>query len=112
MTSTIVDARLRIGMRKSGHQNSQATTPKRGGRRSDVKCDWREAPRERVVADMGGEHADCDMFSTKGSEADLGTNNPMVTDDFSDCVPVGARELDAIERYLGAEINQLLRLCK
>jgi len=61
---------------------------------------------------MRGEHADSDMLSAKGSEANLGTNNPMVTDDFSDCVPVGARELDAIERYLGAEIDRLLRLCK
>lgn len=43
---------------------------------------------------------------------ETGTTNPIVTDDFGDPVPTCDRELDAIERYLGAEIDQLLRLCK
>lgn len=104
--------RPRIGMRKNGSQNSQATTPTRKECRSGVRCDWRTSPRERVVARIPGEHADNHMLSSKGITADFGTNNPIVTDEFSDFVPVGARELDAIERYLGAEIDQLLRLCK
>lgn len=65
-----------------------------------------------MVARMRGEHADSHMLSSQGSKADFGTNNPIVTDDFRDLVPVGARELDAIERYLGAEIDEILRLCK
>ena len=99
-------------MRKNGSQNSQTTRPTRAGHRSGVKCDCRKSPRERVVARICGEHAETHMLSRKGSQADFGTNNPIVTNDFSDLVPVGDRELDAIDRYVGAEIDQLLRLCK
>jgi hypothetical protein len=33
---------------------------------------------------------------------------PHVIDDLPELVPVGAQELDAIESYLGAVLNQLL----
>ena len=44
--------------------------------------------------------------------AEIGAGNPIVTDDLGHPVPTHDRELDAIERYLGAEIDHLLRLCK
>lgn len=99
-------------MRKCSDQKSQATTPTKGSRRGSVKCDWRESSRERVVARTRRKPADRPTLTSTGSWADFGTNNPIAADDFSDPVPVCARELDAIERYLGAEIDQLLRLCK
>ena len=44
--------------------------------------------------------------------AEIDAGNLVVTDDLGCPVPTRDRELDAIERYLGAEIDQLLRLCK
>lgn len=44
--------------------------------------------------------------------AEIGAGNPIVTDDLGYPVPTRDRELDAIERYLCAEIDHLLRLCK
>lgn len=46
------------------------------------------------------------------AKVQVGTSDPAVTDDLGHPVPTHDRELDAIERYLGAEIDQLLRLCK
>lgn len=99
-------------MRKRGCQTSQATTATDGRRRSNVKRDCLKSPRKRVAARMCGEHTDSHMLSSKGRNADVGTNNPEVTDNFSYRMPVSTRELDAIERYLGVEIDQLLRHCK
>lgn len=96
-------------MRKRGNQTSQATTPTSRGSRSGVECDWRKSRRERVAARTRGEHADSQILLSKVRKTDVGTNNPKVGDDFSYRVPVSARELDAIERYLGEEIDQLLR---
>ena len=37
------------------------------------------------------------------------SNNPLVVDDFRDVMPVSQRELDVIETYLGAVLDDMLK---
>jgi hypothetical protein len=74
-------------------------------RRSAAACDLQTISRDDQCARLRVE-------ADSVAEAEVGRSDPAVTDDLGDPVPTRDRELDAIERYLGAEIDHLLRLCK
>ena len=96
-------------MRKRDSQNSNGTRPPKGRHCSSVE-DWRGPRRKQLLAPA--RDGVNQSSSSKGSRVDWGTSNYTVTDNFNDRVPASARELDTIERYLGAEIDRLLRTCK
>jgi hypothetical protein len=90
-------------MQNSRSQDSRSTTSATV-RRSSADCDL-QIPRDEQCASLRVE-------ADRVSKAEVGTGDPAVTDDLGHPFPPHDRELDAIERYLGADIDQLLRLCK
>jgi hypothetical protein len=87
-TSTRVHRQL---VREPGHTRQSARTADRQR--------LAHAPRSR-----GGQSLDRSLFGA-GTKATIG---PGVTDDFPEFVVVLDRELDAIEAYLGACLNEML----
>lgn len=92
-------------MRKNGSQDSRSTTSTTAVRRCSAGCDLQTISRDEQCPSVRVE-------ADRVAKVQVGTSDPAVTDDLGHPVPTRDRELDAIERYLGAEIDQLLRLCK
>lgn len=92
-------------MRKNGSQVSLSTRSTTAVRRCSAGCDLHPISRDERCACLRVE-------ADRVVAAEIGADNPIVIDDLGYPVPTRDRELDAIERYLGAEIDQLLRLCK
>lgn len=91
-------------MRKNGSQYSRSTTSTTAVRRCSAGCDPQTLRDEQCACSR--------VKAERVVAAEIGAGNLIVIDDLGYPVPTRDRELDAIERYLGAEIDQLLRLCK
>lgn len=92
-------------MRKNGSLDSRSTRSTTALCRCSAGCDLQPIPREEQCACLRVE-------GNRVAKAEVGTSDPAMTDDLGHPVPTRDRELDAIERYLGADIDHLLRLCK